>query len=52
MPKRRWAEQLAEQVQCAGINVIWRCESRVDSAKPNAVAALAAADKWQFAPLE
>jgi len=43
VPKRRWAEQLADQVQRAGIDVAWRCESRVDSVKPNAVAALATA---------
>lgn len=43
VPKRSWAEQLAEQVQRAGIKVKWRCESRVDSVKPAAVEGLAAA---------
>lgn len=43
VPKRKWADELANAIQAAGINIAWRCESRVDSVKPNAVPGLVAA---------
>ena len=42
LPNPRWAEQLANEVGQRGLNVQWRCETRVDGMKPSTVASLAA----------
>jgi hypothetical protein len=43
LPNPRWAEHLAAEVRGRGLNVQWRCETRVDGMKPETVASLAAA---------
>lgn len=42
-PNSKWADGLADAVSRAGVALSWRCESRVDSISPQAVASLAAA---------
>lgn len=42
-PNSKWSEDLAGEVRRAGLKLSWRCETRVDSIKPDSIAALAEA---------
>jgi hypothetical protein len=43
LPNPRWAEQLQRATSRLGINIRWRCESRVDAMKSETISALAGA---------
>ena len=42
-PNVGWSEALAKEVIKSGVQLSWRCETRVDSVNPDAIASLAAA---------
>lgn len=42
-PNTRWSEKLADAYTKSGSNVFWRCETRVDTIKPNTISALSQA---------
>lgn len=43
LPNPRWARRLADEVRARGLDVGWRCETRVDAMKPETVGMLAEA---------
>lgn len=42
LPNPRWASRIQSLVEARGLEIPWRCETRVDGIKPDTVAALAA----------
>jgi hypothetical protein len=43
LPTVRWARQFGKEMNRRGLDIRWRCETRVDAMKPDTVSALAAA---------
>jgi hypothetical protein len=43
MPSTQWASRLRENVEARGLNIRWRCETRVDAMTPDTIEHLAAA---------